>query len=179
MDSIVLGVQRVGYDWATFTLSFIHQMPMASPPKVVTKNSVSKYWHLSPGVKTLVENHFLRTTSIHHPNPCYLCDLISYSLSPLSPPCYTSLLDIPWSCQNSFCIRSFLSVISHVITVCSATWSVHDQPLYQCMIRHMISAWSVTWSVYNHPRDQCMHSQVVSVLQPCDQCMISQVNSAW
>ena len=109
MDSIVLGVQRVGYDWATFTLSFIHLMPMASPPKVVTKNSVSKYWHLSPGVKTLVENHFLRTTSIHHPNPCYLCDLISYTLSPLSPPCYTSLLDIPWSCQNSFCIRAFLS----------------------------------------------------------------------
>ena len=106
-DYIVLGVQRVGHNWATFTLSFIHQMPIASPPKAVTKKQCLQILTVIPWSK---KHPLLSTTSIHHPNPRYLYDLISCTLSPLTPPCYISLLGIPWSCQNSFCIRAFLSV---------------------------------------------------------------------
>ena len=45
-------------------------------------------------------------------------------------------------------------MISHVISVWSSTWSMHDS--------HQISAWSTTWSVYDQLRDQCMISHVIS-----------------
>lgn len=60
-------------------------MPIASPPKAVTKKQCLQILTVIPWSK---KHPLLSTTSIHHPNPCYLCDLISYTLSPLTPPSY-------------------------------------------------------------------------------------------
>ena len=74
-------------------------------------------------------------------------------------------------------INNMISNIQTLITVCSVTWSVSDQPRDQCMISfgsrvwsatwsvhdsHVISAWSVTSSVHDQSRDQCMISYVIS-----------------
>ena len=46
-------------------------------------------------------------------------------------------------------------MISHVISVWSATWSVHDQPNDKCMISK--------WSVHDQSRDKCMISEDASM----------------
>ena len=55
-----------------------------------------------------------------------------------------------WSVHDEPCDQC---LISHVISVCAVTRSVHDS--------HVISACSVTWSVLDQPRDQCLPSHVI------------------
>ena len=54
-------------------------------------------------------------------------------------------------------------MISHVISVWSSTWSVHDQPSDHWIFSLVITAWSTKWLVHDQPRDQCMISHVISV----------------
>ena len=70
-------------------------------------------------------------------------------------------------------------MIRHVISALSATWSVHDQAYYQCMISHVISVWSALWLVHDqHVISACAVSWSVYD-QLRDHCMVSHVISAW
>lgn len=80
------------------------QMPVASPPKGFNNPKCPQTLPTIPWGK----NHpWLRTTALDHPNPCYLYDLISCTLSSLIPPSYMSLFAIPQSCQVSSHCRAF------------------------------------------------------------------------
>ena len=88
--------------------------------------------------------------------------------------------------QAIVCLRGFKNTyypISHVISACVVTWSVHES--------HVISARSVTWSVLHQPRDQCLQTHVIRACRAawflpahlhdnCKlSCMIPAGSSAW